>query len=74
MTIADLTREDLKGWAGDRIVRRGRSYTRDAKYLRVAAVGARVAWAHGGDRYAATVRMLRVLNALEGRRAPIVGG
>ena len=57
MKFVDLTWEDLEEWAGERIVSRGRSYKRDVKDLRVAADGALVAWVHGGDRYATTVRM-----------------
>lgn len=57
MNFADLTWEDLKEWAGDRVVGRGKSYKRQVEDLRVTADGALLAWVLGGDRYATRVRM-----------------
>ncbi len=51
-----LTWEDLKDWAGDRVVRRGKSYKSNVEDLAVAADGALLAWVQGGDRYATLVR------------------
>ncbi|MFH1037153.1 MAG: SWIM zinc finger family protein [PVC group bacterium] len=57
MTFADLTWEDLKDWAGDRVVSRSKSYKRAVEDLRVTADGALLAWVQGGDRYATLARM-----------------
>ncbi len=57
MTFADLTWEDLKDWAGDRVVSRSKSYKRAVEDLRVTADGALLAWVQGGDRYATLASM-----------------
>jgi len=57
MTFADLTWEDLKDWAGDRVVSRSKSYKRAVEDLRVTAGGALLAWVQGGDRYATMASM-----------------
>lgn len=57
MTFADLTWEDLKDWAGDRVVGRGKSYRSKVEDLRVTAGGALLAWVHGGSRYATLAGM-----------------
>jgi uncharacterized Zn finger protein len=57
MNFADLTWEDLKDWAGDRVVARGKGYLRRVENLRVTADGALLAWVEGGDRYATRVRI-----------------
>jgi uncharacterized Zn finger protein len=57
MTFADLTWEDLKEWAGDRVVGRGRSYRRAVEDLRLTADGRLLAWVTGGDRYATVVTL-----------------
>ncbi|MFH0907854.1 MAG: SWIM zinc finger family protein [bacterium] len=56
MNFSDLTWEDLKDWAGDRVVSRGKSYTRRVEDLRVTVEGALLAWVQGHDRYATLVR------------------
>ena len=55
MTFAELTWEDLKEWAGPKVVARGKSYRRAVEDLRVTTDGRLVAWVHGGDRYATSV-------------------
>lgn len=57
MTFADLTWEDLKEWAGSRVVARGKSYRSAVEDLRLTADGRLLAWVEGGDRYAATVTL-----------------
>ena len=57
MTFADLTWEDLKEWAGARVVTRGKSYRRAVEDLRATADGRLLAWVEGGDRYATVVSM-----------------
>lgn len=52
MTFADLTWEDLKEWAGSRVVTRGKSYRSAVEDLRLTADGRLLAWVEGGDRYA----------------------
>lgn len=55
MHFADLTWEDLRDWAGDRVVGRGKSYTGRVADVRVTAAGALLAWVAGGHRYATLV-------------------
>jgi uncharacterized Zn finger protein len=55
MTFADLTWEDLKEWAGSRVVARGKSYRRAVEDLRVATDSRLLAWVQGGDRYTTVV-------------------
>lgn len=57
MTFADLTWEDLKKWAGAKVVARGKSYRSAVEDLRVTADGRLLAWVEGGDRYATAVSM-----------------
>lgn len=57
MTFADLTWEDLKEWAGSKVVARGKSYRRAVEDLRVATDGRLLAWVQGGDQYATVVSM-----------------
>ena len=57
MTFADLTWEDLKEWAGQRVVTRGKGYRRAVEDLRVTSDGQLLAWVQGGDRYATLVTM-----------------
>ncbi|HAL92062.1 MAG TPA: hypothetical protein DCM68_03455 [Verrucomicrobia bacterium] len=54
--FAKLAWEDLKDWAGDRVVRRGKSYTSRVEDLCLTTDGALLAWVQGGDRYATLVR------------------
>lgn len=51
-----LTWEDLRDWAGDRVVRRGKSYKSRVEDLACTSDGALLAWVEGGDRYATRVR------------------
>lgn len=55
MTFTDLTWEDLKEWAGSRVVGRGKSYRSAVEDLRLTADGRLLAWVEGGDRYATVV-------------------
>jgi len=55
MTFAELTWEDLKEWAGSRVVARGKSYRSAVKDLRLTADGRLLAWVEGGNRYATVV-------------------
>ncbi len=55
MTFADLTWEDLKKWAGARVVGRGKSYRSAVEDLRLTSDGRLLAWVEGGDRYATVV-------------------
>lgn len=55
MMFADLTWEDLKEWAGSKVVARGKSYRSAVEDLRVTADGRLLAWVEGGDRYATLV-------------------
>jgi uncharacterized Zn finger protein len=57
MTFTDLTWEDLKEWAGARVVTRGKSYRGAVKDLRLTADGRLLAWVRGGDRYATVVAL-----------------
>jgi uncharacterized Zn finger protein len=57
MTFDDLTWEDLKEWAGSRVVARGKSYRRAVEDLRVTTDGRLLAWVQGGDRYATVVSL-----------------
>ncbi len=59
MTFADLTWEDLKEWAGSKVVGRGKSYRHAVEDLRRTADGRLLAWVEGGDRYATVVTMRR---------------
>jgi len=54
-SLADLTWEDLKAWAGARAVARGKSYRRAVDDLRETADGRLVAWVRGGNRYATVI-------------------
>lgn len=54
--FAKLTWEDLKDWAGNRVVGRGKSYKSQVEDLALAADGALLAWVQGGERYATLVR------------------
>jgi uncharacterized Zn finger protein len=51
-----LTWEDLRDWAGDRVVRRGKSYKSRVEDLARTSDGGLLAWVQGGDRYATRVR------------------
>jgi uncharacterized Zn finger protein len=55
MTFAELTWEDLKEWAGSRVVARGKSYRSAIEDLTLTADGRLLAWVEGGDRYATVV-------------------
>jgi len=55
MHFADSTWEDLRDWAGDRVVGRGKSYMGRVADVRVTAAGALLAWVAGGNRYATLV-------------------
>ncbi len=55
MTFTDLTWEDLKEWAGARVVTRGKSYRSAVEDLRLTADGRLLAWVDGSDRYATVV-------------------
>lgn len=55
MNLTDLTWEDLKEWAGSRVVTRGKSYRRAVEDLRLTADGRLLAWVDGSDRYATVV-------------------
>ena len=49
----ELTWEDLREWAGDTIVSRGRNYQRNSQVERLARTpsGGLIAWVHGAKRY-----------------------
>ncbi len=51
-----LTWEDLTQWAGDRVVRRGKSYKHRVEDLCVTPDGALLAWVQGRSRYATLIR------------------
>lgn len=55
MAFADLTWEDLKEWAGSRVVARGKSYRSAVEDLRLTADGRLLAWVAGSHRYATVV-------------------
>jgi len=55
MNFTNLTWEDLKEWAGARVVTRGKSYRNAVEDLRLTADGRLLAWVKGGDRYATVV-------------------
>lgn len=55
MSFADLTWDDLKEWAGSRVVARGKSYRRAVEDLRTTTDGRLLAWVEGSDRYATAV-------------------
>jgi uncharacterized Zn finger protein len=55
MTFTDLTWEDLREWAGSRVVARGKSYRSAVEDLRLTADGRLLAWVDGSDRYATVV-------------------
>ncbi len=57
MTFAELTWEDLKEWAGSRVVARGKSYRHAVEDLRLTTDGRLLAWVEGGDRYATVVSL-----------------
>lgn len=57
MKFDDLTWEDLKEWAGSRVVARGKGYRRSVEDLCLAADGRLLAWVQGGDRYATAVSL-----------------
>ena len=57
MSFAELTWEDLKEWAGSRVVARGKSYRSAVEDLRLIADGRLLAWVEGGDRYATVVSL-----------------
>ena len=59
MSFDDLTWEDLKEWAGSRVVTRGKSYRRAVEDLRKTPDGRLLAWVQGGDRYATSVGLSR---------------
>lgn len=59
MTFANLTWEDLKEWAGSRVVTRGKSYRSAVEDLRLTADGRLLAWVEGGDRYATVVAITK---------------
>lgn len=59
MTFADLTWEDLKEWAGSKVVTRGKGYRRAVDDLRLTSDGRLLAWVQGGDRYAAAVSLTK---------------
>lgn len=50
-SFLNLTWEDLKDWAGERIVGRGKSYRRNVEDIRIAPDGALVASVHGTELY-----------------------
>ena len=50
-SLMNLTWEDLNDWAGERIVRRGKSYQRSVEDLRITSDGALVASVHGTEVY-----------------------
>ncbi|ABA88154.1 hypothetical protein Pcar_0899 [Syntrophotalea carbinolica DSM 2380] len=52
----DLTHEDLRDWAGDRIYQRGKDYTSCVSQLSRTEDGTLVAWVSGNDEYATWVR------------------
>lgn len=54
--LEDLTLDDLRRWAGDRIYSRARSYVPSVTQLSLTDDNAIVAWVSGGDKYAAFVR------------------
>lgn len=52
----DLAWEDLSAWAGERVVKRGKSYLRSVEDARLVGDGSLLAWVEGSDRYATLVR------------------
>jgi uncharacterized Zn finger protein len=58
-SFAELTWEDLRQWAGEKILSRGRSYQRNGcvKELARSANGGLFAWVTGSERYATHVRL-----------------
>ena len=54
-TFEDLSFDDLKGWAGDKIVGRAYGYKKQVADLRLTADGALLAWVSGSSRYATKV-------------------
>lgn len=57
MKFDDLTWEDLKEWAGSRVVSRGKGYRHSVEDLCRTADGRLLAWVQGGDRYATAVSL-----------------
>lgn len=56
-SFTDLTWEDLKEWAGTKIVSRGRSYKSSVDDLRATEDGSLLAWVQGSEQYATRVAM-----------------
>ena len=54
-TFEDLSFDDLKGWAGDKIVSRAYGYKKQVADLRRTADGELLAWVSGSRRYATKV-------------------
>ena len=54
-TFEDLSFDDLKHWAGDKIVARGQTYKKQVADLRRTGDGALLAWVKGASRYATKV-------------------
>jgi uncharacterized Zn finger protein len=57
MPFPDLTWDDLREWAGARVLARGKSYRRAVEDLRMTVDGRLLAWVQGGERYATVVSM-----------------
>ncbi|MBN1900626.1 SWIM zinc finger domain-containing protein [Candidatus Sumerlaeota bacterium] len=53
----DLTRRDLEKWAGDTILKRGKSYIRQVHDLCITKDGNLLAWVEGTDTYATFVKL-----------------
>ena len=55
--LGNLTLDDLREWAGAKILSRGKSYVRNVKGLCRMADGALAAWVSGNEKYAVSVRV-----------------
>lgn len=53
----DLTWEDLTAWAGERVMKRGKSYQSNVDDLCVTDDGRLLAWVHGTEQYATIVSL-----------------
>lgn len=54
--LKKLTFDDLREWAGEKIVERGRGYLRSVNTLSSTQDGGLAAWVSGSQRYATSVR------------------